>query len=143
MKSPFFRQIFVAMKKRHSIIIGQRRGIILLPDENMYVVLNPMERTLYRLFLSHPEGISADHLLAHWRQLCTIYERESRFDDLPLREETLESLCSESKNVFYTNISRIKKKFVTALGARKAAPYIIKRSADGRYKTLATLEKSE
>lgn len=41
------------MRRRHSILIGlRRRGIILLLDENSYVVLNPMERTLYRLFLS-------------------------------------------------------------------------------------------
>ena len=27
------------MRKRHSIVIGQRRGIILLPDESMYIVM--------------------------------------------------------------------------------------------------------
>ena len=88
------------MRKRHSIIIGQRRGIILLPDENRYVLLNPIERTLYRLFLSHPDGIPSDDLLA-------------------------------------STVSRVKKKFVTALGARKTAPYIIRRSADGNYRTSA------
>lgn len=127
------------MRKRHSIIIGQRRGIILLPDENRYVVLNPMERTLYRLFLSHPEGIAADHLLAHWQELCRIYEHESCFDDKPLRDNAMESLCSESKKVFYSTVSRIKKKFTSALGPRKATPYIIKRDETGRYKTSATL----
>ena len=126
------------MRRRHSIIIGQRRGIILLPDENMYVVLNPMERTLYRLFLAHPEGIAANDLLAHWKELCRIYSAESRFDDKPLRDGIMESLCAESKTVFYSNISRIKKKFVTALGARKASPYIIKRDKYGLYKTRAT-----
>lgn len=129
----------MAMRKRHNIRVGQRRGIILLPDENMYVALNPMERTLYRLFLSHPEGIAADHLLAHWQELCGIYEQESCFDDLPLREEALESLCSESKRVFYANISRIKKKFVSALGAHKAKPYIIVRDKTGLYSTKASL----
>ena len=128
------------MRKRHSIIIGQRRGIILLPDENRYVVLNPMERTLFRLFLSHPEGIPSDNLLAYWLELCRLYEQESCFDDPSQRECALESLCSESKKVFYANISRIKKKFVTALGARKAAPYIIKRDKSGLYKTRASLQ---
>ena len=121
------------MRRRHSIIIGQRRGILLLPDENRYVVLNPMEHTVYRLFLSHPEGITSDSLLAYWQELCGIYEQESCFDDPPLRELALESLCSESKTV-----SRIKRKFVDILGARKATPYIIMRNADGHYKTRAT-----
>ena len=127
------------MKRRHSIIIGQRRGIILLPDESMYVVLNPMERTLYRLFLSHPEGIAADHLLAHWQELSRIYEQESCFDDPPLRADALESLCSESKRVFYANISRIKRKFVATLGARNARPYYIARDPSGLYRTRAIL----
>ena len=126
------------MRKRHSILISQRRGIILLPDENMYVVLNPMERTLYRLFLSHPEGIAADNLLAYWLELCRLYEQESCFDDPPLRANALESLCSESKMVFYANISRIKKKFVDILGVRGAKPYIIARDRNGLYRTRAT-----
>ena len=127
------------MRKRHSILIGQRRGIILLPDENMSVVLNPMERTLYRLFLSHPEGIAADNLLAYWQELCRLYEQESRSDDPPLRANALESLCSESKRVFYANISRIKRKFVDTLGARRAKPYIIARDRNGPYRTKAML----
>ena len=127
------------MRKRHSILIGQRRGIILLPDENMYVDLNPMERTLYRLFLSHPEGIAADNLLAYWQELCRLYEQESCFDDPPLRANALESLCSESKRVYYANISRIKRKFVSALGARKAQSYFIARDKSGLYRTKATL----
>ena len=98
-----------------------------------------MERTLYRLFLSHPEGIPSNDLLAYWQELCRIYEQESCFDDKPLREDALESLCSESKKVFYANISRIKKKFVSALGARKAQPYFIARDGSGLYRTKATL----
>ena len=127
------------MRKRHSIVIGQRRGIILLPDERMYIVLNPMERTLFRLFLSHPDGIPADSLLAYWKELCHIYEQESCFDEKQLREDALESLCSESKKVFYSTISRIKKKFISALGTRKASPYIIARDKTGHYRTRATL----
>ena len=127
------------MRKRHSILIGQRRGITLLPDENMYVALNPMERTLYRLFLAHPAGIPSDNLLSYWKELCRIYEQESCFDDPPLRADALESLCSESEMVFYTNISRIKRKFVDILGARRAKPYIIARDRNGLYRTRATL----
>ena len=129
------------MRKRHSIVIGQKRGIIFLPDENMHVALNPMERTLYRLFLAHPEGIASDSLLAHWQELRDIYEQESCFDDQPLRDNALESLCSESKTVFYTTVSRIKRKFVDILGGRKASPYIIKRCKDGDYRIRATLGK--
>ena len=125
--------------RRHSIIIGQRRGIILLPDEKKYVTLNPMERTLYRLFLSHPEGIASDSLLAFWQELRRIYEQESCFDDQPLRDNVLESLCSESKTVFYSTVSRIKRKFVDTLGTRKGKQYFISRDKTGLYRTRAIL----
>ena len=103
------------------------------------IVLNPMERTLYRLFLAHPEGILSDSLPGHWQELCAIYEQESRFDDKPLRDNALSSLCAESKTIFYCTVSRIKRKFVEALGTRKAAHYIIKRDKTGRYRIKATL----
>lgn len=90
------------------------------------VWLNPMERTLYRLFLAHPEGIRADDLVLHWKELCEIYAEESCFDDPSIREDKLESLCAESKKVFYSNVSRIKRKFVKVLGPWQADPYIIK-----------------
>ena len=118
---------------RHSIVIGQQRGIIFLPDENMHVALNPMERTLYRLFLAHPEGITSDSLLVHWQELCDIYEQESCFDDPDIRVAKLESLCGESKKVFYSTVSRIKKRFVEQLGPWRAQAYIIKNEG-GVYK---------
>lgn len=71
-----------------------------------------MERTLYRFFLAHPEGISADDLVLHWQELCSIYAKESCFDDPEIREAKLESLCGESKRVFYSTVSRIKTKIV-------------------------------
>ena len=118
--------------------IGKYRGHILLPEIGLQIYLNPVERTLLCLFMAHPEGILADNLLLHWRELQTVYERESLYDEPALRDNALESLCSESKRVFYSNISRIKKKFVAALGARKARGYYIKRYPNGLYRTLAT-----
>ena len=118
---------------------GKYRGRILLPEVGQEIYLNPVERTLLCLFLAHPEGILADNLLLHWQELRSIYERESRVDDPAKRDDALESLCAESKRVFYSNIARIKRKFVDAVGARKAKGYYIKRYPNGLYRTLATL----
>ena len=104
-------------------------------------MLNPMERTLYRLFLAHPEGISADDLLLHWQELRNIYAKESCFDDPDIREAKLESLCSESKRVFYSTVSRIKGKLVKALDPWRAGAYIIKNEG-GVYKVNAKLTES-
>jgi hypothetical protein len=126
-------------RKIQLVVSGKRRGVFLLPAEDAEIYLNPTERTLYRLFLAHPEGIAAENLLQYWQELQQIYAQESRYDDSTLRDNAMESLCAESKTVFYSNISRLKKIFVTALGARAASGYIIKRWRDGLYRTRATL----
>ncbi len=87
--------------------------------------------------MAHPSGICADDLILHWQELNDIYAHESRFDDPELREKVLASLCAESKRVFYSNISRIKRKFVKVLGSKKAAGYYIKRNKSGLYSTNA------
>ena len=122
------------------VVMSWRKGTIELPDEGAQVTLNPMERTLYRLFLAHPEGISADGLLLHWKELCDIYARESCFDDPDIREAKLESLCGESKRVFYSTVSRIKKKFTEKLDPWRAGAYIIKNEG-GVYRVRATLKE--
>ena len=122
-----------------SVVPAGHRGCFSLPELGAELCLNPAESTLYRLFLTHPEGLQADDLVLHWQELAEIYAHESRSDDPELRENVLVSLCSESKRVFYSNISRIKKKLIDAVGARKAAGYYIKRNKAGVYKTSATL----
>ena len=108
------------------VVMSWRKGEVKLPDEHVTVTLNPMERTLYRLFLAHPEGISADDLVLHWKELQDIYAKESCFDDPEIRDAKLASLCGESKRVFYSTVSRIKKKFVEQLGPWRAGAYIVK-----------------
>ena len=110
---------------------------ILLPEEGAELRLNPMERSLYKLFLRHPEGMPADDLLLHWRELGMIYAQESRYVDETLREKKLESLCGETKKVFYATVSRIKKEFKKVLGATRARPYYIARDIHGVYRTKA------
>lgn len=121
------------------VVPGPGRGRFFLPSESVEVRLTPIESTLYQLFMTHPEGLLADDLVLHWDELRGIYSHESRFDDPDLREDVLVSLCSESKRVFYPNIARIKRKFVDAIGARKARGYYIKRNSKGVYRTMATL----
>ncbi len=94
-----------------SVVPAGHRGCFSLPELGAELCLNPAE----------------------------IYAHESRSDDPELRENVLVSLCSESKRVFYSNISRIKKKLIDAVGARKAAGYYIKRNKAGVYRTNAIL----
>jgi len=122
------------MSNKNLIIPGPHPGEFHLPDDNTIVYLNPMERTLYQLFINHPEGIRADALPLHWQELYRLYAHESVFDNKKLMLDTIENLCSKSKIVFYSNVSRIKRKFINTIGPRKAKSLIIIRHPDGRYR---------
>lgn len=127
-------------RKQYRLVPGQHPGYFHLPDGSATVYLNPVERTLYTLFLKHPEGILANALPLYRQDLRTLYSHESVYDNKRLMEDTMASLCDESHTVFYSTVSRIKKKFITALGGvRKATPYFIQRDKTGLYKTRATL----
>lgn len=115
-------------------LVIQGRGRIFFPDYKAKAYLNPVERTLFYLFLNHPEGIASDDLVLHWKELCRIYSRESSFADSNFREDKIESLCAESKTVFYATVSRIKRKFRDVLGDQNAEPFIIKKEKGGKYR---------
>lgn len=122
------------MQNTNLIIPGLHPGEFHLPNDDRQVYLNPVERTIYLFCLNHPEGIHADALPLHWQELYKLYAHESIFDNKQLILNTIQSLCSESKSLFYTSVSRIKKKFITAFGTRKAQHYIITRHPDGIYR---------
>ena len=119
---------------KSSRLVIEGNGRISFPDYKAKVYLNPVERTLYYLFLNHPEGIISDDLVIHWKELCRIYSRESTFGDSEFREDKIESLCAESKTVFYATVSRIKRKFCDAVGNLNAEPFIIKKEKGRKYK---------
>ena len=122
------------MSNKNLIIPGTHPGEFHLPNDYRLVYLNPIERTIYLFCLNHPEGIQADALPLHWQELYKLYSHESVFDNKQLILNTIQSLCNESKSLFYTSVSRIKKKFITAFGTRKAQHYIIMRQPDGIYR---------
>ena len=71
------------------------------------------------------------------RVLMTPLNEKVLLPDEGLREKKLESLCGESKRVFYATVSRIKKRFIKVLGATRARSYYIARGNHGMYRTKA------
>ena len=108
-------------------------GLSCQDDESIRVRLNPIERTLYALFVSHPEGIDAKDLWSQYDELLSIYGSQSVEDPSRL-EDAVDALCEDSRAAFHTNISRIKRKIVDALGPYSAMDYIIYRHKNGLYR---------
>lgn len=114
------------------------KGEIIMP-EGRIIRLQPMECSLYRLFLAHPEGIKANEIKHHRNELFRIYKTNSRFGDKETHRKVLDSLCGESKIPFYVYVSRIKRKFEKSIGCRNSTKYIIQRNKSGKYKVKACI----
>ncbi len=106
---------------------------VIMPD-GVVIQLQPMECSLYRLFLNHPEGIKAANMTTHREELALIYASETRYDDLERQRVVVDTICDRTKRAFYVCVSRIKKRFVAAIGVRKAEKYIISRNKAGLYR---------
>ena len=61
------------------------------------------------------------------------------FSDSEFREGKIESLCAESKTVFYATVSRIKRKFCDAVGNLNAESFIIKKERGGKYRISSNI----
>ena len=113
----------------------ERNGILSLPDYgDVKIYLNPMERTLYTLFLRHDAGIAAEDLWMYFDELCEIYRKQTVYDDPDQIETAVDALCDDDRATLQTNVSRIKRKLVDKIGRLAADQYAIVRGRDGVYR---------
>ena len=112
-----------------------RNGILFLPDYgNVKIYLNPMERTLYTLFLRYDAGIAAEEIWRYYDELCDIYRSQTVYDDPDQIEAAVDALCDDDRATLQTNVSRIKRKLVDKVGRIAADYYAIVRGKDGVYR---------
>lgn len=112
-------------------------GTLTLLDYGRKVKLSPMERALYTLLLNHEDGIRAEDMWKYYDELVVLYGRMTWFDDPQVIADTVDTLCDDSRVTFYSNLSRIKRKFTEAGGARAARKYAILRGKDNVYRVAA------
>lgn len=81
---------------------------ILLPDrDNLEVKMRPLAKTLFILFLRHPEGISFKSLSDYRSELYKIYGRVSGRSDLAAMSRSLEKLMDPCDNAVNVSRSRV------------------------------------
>lgn len=99
--------------------------IILTDYNDMEIVMTPLVKAVYFLFLRHPEGIGFKHLIDYRTELQKIYE------DLkgePLDDKKMQSIIDATdptKNSINEKCARIREAFVTRFDERLAENYII------------------
>lgn len=98
-----------------------------LPEyNNREVMMGPLYKAVYFLFLNHPDGIILQHLEAHHHELVNYYLQTSKRSELtPRMIDTINRLEYPGDNTINTVLSRIKFYFKISIDEHLAKRYYI------------------
>lgn len=99
---------------------------IWLPDyDNMEIVMTPLPKSLYILFLRHAEGIKFHDLVDHKKELLAIYGKITNCSSTPEIRKRIDELTDMRSNSINEKCSRIKEAFVSRIDESIARNYFI------------------
>ena len=98
---------------------------------NVTITLEPLPKTLYILFLHHPEGIVLKDIQLYEAELKRIYSNVSGRKNPTVIKRVLRSLIDPTENPLHKNLSIIRRSFTSKLNYNIARNYI---PAHGRTK---------
>lgn len=116
------------------LLVNNELKIVLPNYDEVEVKMPAMCRTLYFLFLKHPEGIELRNLSDYRDELEEIYAMvmPNRRDDLA--KQAIDRLLDPTENTVNEKLSRIKRCFLNKiLDKDMAEPYFVSGSRGGRY----------
>ena len=117
-------------------LIITRNYRIFLGDEHREVHLEPLVKSVYLLFLKHPEGIIFKYLPDYRKELALIYNKVRPWGLTDKALKSIEDVTNPMLNSINEKCARIRKVFVTMLDSNVAEQYYIK-GARGKAKKIA------
>lgn len=102
-----------------------RSGRILLTDYKLEIKMTPLDKTLYFLYLRHPEGIRFKELSDFRDELSDIYASVTGRDDLDAIAKSIDALIDPMSNSVNEKCSHIKSAFTKAFSPELAKSYYI------------------
>lgn len=122
------------LKKMFSEIVDESRPLsrlvitkdwrIMLPDYNLEIKMEPINKAVYLLFLRHEEGIRIKELVDYQSELESLYAQFSH-DDIEKRKATIAKLVDPTNNSVNEKLSRIRESFVCRFEDDLARHYYI------------------
>ena len=116
-------------------LIITRNYRIFLGDEHREVHLEPLVKSVYLLFLKHPEGIIFKDLPDYRKELALIYNKVRPWGLTDRALKSLEDVTNPMLNSINEKCTRIRRTFVTMLDSGVAEQYYIK-GARGKAKKI-------
>lgn len=98
---------------------------LFLRDYNLEIKLSHFTKSIYLLFLNHPEGILLSELHLHKNELLTNYKSVSNRLDLDKMNDSIDDLTDPKSNAIYVHLSRIKSAFTKVVHLNIAQHYFI------------------
>jgi hypothetical protein len=120
-----FSQNFKQSVPLSKLVIDNRKRIFLPDFGNIEIKLRPLEKTLFFLYLRHPDGIGLSFLCDYKNELYDIYTSLSSIGDLHEMRNRIDEMVNITSNSAVEKISKIKAAFVKAIGEELAKNYFI------------------
>ena len=136
-----FSQNFKQSVPLSKLEIDNRKRIFLPDFGNIEIKLRPLEKTLFFLYLRHPDGIGLSFLCDYKNELYDIYTSLSSIGDLHEMRNRIDEMVNITSNSAVEKISKIKAAFVKAIGDELAKAYYIQ-GGNGEVKKIV-LERSK
>jgi len=116
-------------------LIISRSYRIFLGEERKEVHLEPLVKSVYLLFLKHPEGIIFKDLPDYRKELALIYNKVRPWGLTDRALKSIEDVTNPMLNSINEKCARIRRTFVTMLDSSVAEQYYIK-GARGKAKKI-------
>jgi hypothetical protein len=113
-----------------------KEGVITLPNYNIEIKMPPLSRSLYILYLLHPQGISFSTLHEHHQLLKKIYLTISNRTDYDSLQKSIQDLIDPKSNSFHEKCSRIKNLFLIHFNELIARHYCLSSYFEGSPKYI-------
>lgn len=115
---------------------GFMKKMFLVDLDDLEIKLTPLEKSVYHLFMNHPEGIKGKYMSDYKEELTMIYRDFFNGNNLAQFENSIDSLCDVlHPESFQQKLSKIKIKLRDSVGAQMAEYYIIEKdNIDDKYK---------
>lgn len=99
---------------------------LFLKDYNMKLItMSPLEKSIFILYLNHPEGIPFKCLIDFHDELLSIYRNLTNRADVDKAMESIRELTNPLSNSINEKVSRIRAAFITCLTQEIAKNYYI------------------
>ena len=113
-----------------------KQNKILLPYFKKEVELSHLTKSVYFLFLKHPEGIALKELGNYRKELLAIYTSVSNQLDYDKMSKSIDDVVNLETKAIYTHLSRIKSAFYKIMDASHANNYVISGNGEENRKVL-------